>query len=101
MQFSVISLVAALAATASAAYAPVNGTSAAYYPTGTGSMKPTGTAAPAKPTSQLPFTGAAATIPTHMAGSALGLVVAGGVALVSLLRRRSTGCTMLTDAQMF
>jgi hypothetical protein len=83
MQFSVISLVAALAVTASAAYAPANGTSAAYYPTGTGSMKPTGTAAPSKPTSQLPFTGAAA-VPTHMAGSALGLFVAGGIALVSL-----------------
>lgn len=81
MQFSVISLVAALATTASAAYAPVNGTTAAYFPTGTGSMKPTGTAAPSKPTSQLPFTGAAA-MPTNMAGSALGLVVAGGVALV-------------------
>jgi hypothetical protein len=53
-------------------------TSATYYPTGTG------TGAPVKPTSQLPpFTGAAAAMPTHMAGSALGVVVAGGIALVS------------------
>ena len=81
MQFSIISLVATLAATASAVTIPVNGTSTAYYPTGTVSLRPTGTAAPARPTSQLPFTGAAA-VPTHMAGSALGLVVAGGVALM-------------------
>ena len=81
MQFSIISIVAALAATATASYLPTNGTSAAYYPTGTGS-NPSGTAAPTKPTSQLPFTGAAA-MPTQMAGSAMGLVIAGGVALVS------------------
>ncbi|KAF1942728.1 hypothetical protein EJ02DRAFT_433770 [Clathrospora elynae] len=82
MQFSIISIVAALAATATAVYAPVNGTSAAYYPTGTGSLPTSGTAAPTKkPTATLPFTGAAS-MPTHMAGSALGLVVAGGVALL-------------------
>lgn len=88
MQFSVVSLVV-LAATASASFVPrqLNGTTPAYYPTGTGSVKPTGTAAPTKPTSQIPFTGAA-TMPTHMAGSALGLVVAGGVALVSLVTKR-------------
>lgn len=88
MQFSLISLVAALAATASASYVPrqVNGT-VVPFPTGTGSPKPlatfvpTGTAAPPRPTSMPPFTGAAA-MPTHMAGSAFGLLVAGGVALV-------------------
>jgi hypothetical protein len=86
MQFSIISLVAALAATASAAYAPVNGTTAAsaYYPTGTGAVIPTGTASPVKPTSAIPFTGGAS-MPTHMAGSAFGLFVAGGVALVSVI----------------
>ncbi|KAF1829763.1 hypothetical protein BDW02DRAFT_602283 [Decorospora gaudefroyi] len=76
MQFSIISIVAALAATATAAHVPVNGTSA-YYPTGTGTAAPT-----VMPTSStLPFTGGAS-MPTHWAGSALGLVVAGGVALV-------------------
>ncbi|OAL49121.1 hypothetical protein IQ07DRAFT_588465 [Pyrenochaeta sp. DS3sAY3a] len=79
MQFSIVSLVAFLAATATAF--PGNGTTSAYYPTGTGSLKPSGTAAPTQPTSQIPFTGAAS-VPTHMAGSALGLVVAGGVALM-------------------
>lgn len=86
MQFSVLAMVAALAASASAVYVPVNGTSSAiYYPTGTVSVKPSGTGA-AKPTSQLPFTGAAA-MPT---GSALGLIVAGGVALVSSVPRRNS-----------
>lgn len=82
MQFSIISLVAALAATATATYS-VNGTSA-YYPTGTGAattVSASGTGSVPKPTSAIPFTGAAS-MPTHMAGSALGLVVAGGVALM-------------------
>ncbi|KAF2034559.1 hypothetical protein EK21DRAFT_107693 [Setomelanomma holmii] len=74
MQFSMISLVAALTATATAVNVPYNGTST-YYPTGTG------TGVPSKPTSATPFTGAAA-VPTQFAGSALGLVVAGGVALM-------------------
>jgi hypothetical protein len=79
MQFSIISIVAALAATATATYVPTNGTatSGAYYPTGTGAAAPTG----ARPTSTLPFTGGAANI----GSSALGLIVAGGVAIVSLL----------------
>lgn len=76
MQFSII--IAALAATATAVTVPYNGT-ATYYPTGTVS----GTGVPSKPTSATPFTGGAA-VPTHMAGSALGLVLAGGVAMVSL-----------------
>ena len=72
MQFSIISIVAALAATTSAAYTTTNGTAtSALYPTGTSAVpRPTG--------STLPFTGGA----SHMAGSALGLVFAGGVALV-------------------
>ncbi|KAF1845969.1 uncharacterized protein K460DRAFT_366817 [Cucurbitaria berberidis CBS 394.84] len=79
MQFSIVAIVAALAATTTANYvaAPANGTTP--YPTGTGSVKPSGSTAPTK--SQLPFTGAAS-VPTHMAGSALGLVVAGGVAMM-------------------
>jgi hypothetical protein len=80
MQFSII--IAALAATATAVGVPYNST-ATYYPTGTVSLKPSGTGVPSKPTSAIPFTGAAA-VPTHMAGSALGLVLAGGVAMVSL-----------------
>jgi hypothetical protein len=85
MQFQ-ITLLAALAATATAAYAPLNnGTvSAAMYPTGTGSAsKPTGTGSAggkATPTSQVPFTGAAS---KASIGSAM-MVVVGGVALVSL-----------------
>jgi hypothetical protein len=78
MQFSIISVVAALAATATATYVPTNGTattSGAFYPTGTGAAAPTG----ARPTSTLPFTGGAANI----GSSALGLIVAGGVAIVS------------------
>lgn len=66
-------MVAVLAATATAAYTtPTNGTAtSAPYPSGTGAVpRPTG--------STLPFTGGA----SHLAGSALGLVVAGGVALV-------------------
>jgi hypothetical protein len=93
MQFSIFSIVAALAATSSAMYAPYNGTtttsSAPYYPITTPTSTPayyptgTGTGAPVKPTTAMPYTGAAA-MPTHMAGSALGVVVAGGIALVSL-----------------
>jgi len=77
MQFSIISIVAALAATTTASYVPTNGTaSATPYPSGTGAASST----VAKPTgSTLPFTGGA----SHVAGSALGLVVAGGVAMVS------------------
>lgn len=77
MQFSIISAVAALAVTTSASYVSTNGTAtSAPYPTGTAASSFTGT----MPTSStLPFTGGA----SHMAGSALGLVVAGGVALVS------------------
>jgi hypothetical protein len=84
MQFQ-ITVLAALAATATAAYAPTNnGTvSAAMYPTGTGSAsKPTGTGSAggkATPTSQLPFTGAAS---KASIGSAM-MVVVGGVAFVS------------------
>ncbi|KAH8633868.1 DNA polymerase subunit delta-2 [Alternaria alternata] len=80
MQFSIISIVAALAATATATYVPTNGTatSGAYYPTGTGAASPTG----ARPTSTLPFTGGAANI----GSSALGLIVAGGVAISGALR---------------
>jgi hypothetical protein len=81
MQFSTLFLATAFAASASASYAPYNLTTSAapYYPTGTG------TGAPVKPTSTLPpFTGAAAVaMPTHFAGSALGVVVVGGIALVS------------------
>ncbi|USP75310.1 dna polymerase subunit delta-2 [Curvularia clavata] len=75
MQFSIISIVAALAATTSASYVPTNGTAtSAPYPTGTAAPSFTGT----MPTSStLPFTGGA----SHMAGSALGLVIAGGIAL--------------------
>jgi hypothetical protein len=100
MQFSVISLVAVLAATASAAYTPINGTSP-VYPTGTGAAKPslTGTAAPVKPTSAILFTGAAAR-PVQVAGSALGFIVAGGVALVSFFCSKSQGELLLTISQM-
>jgi len=85
MQFSIVSIVAALAATASAAYVQTNGTSAAYYPTGTGAGIPTSTGSSAKPTSTIPFAGAAS-MPQAISGPALGLVVAGGVALVRLPR---------------
>ncbi|OAL06948.1 hypothetical protein IQ06DRAFT_288777 [Phaeosphaeriaceae sp. SRC1lsM3a] len=86
MYFSILSLMA-LIATSSATYVPLNGTStwtsttAAYYPTGTGSWKPTSTAAPTQPTYMPPFTGGAA-MPTHFAGKALGMAVAGGVVLM-------------------
>jgi hypothetical protein len=75
MQFSMFALTAALAATVSAQYA-VNGTSA----TATGAVKPSGTGS-VRPTSQAPFTGAA----TMAQGSAFGMIVAGGVALVSFV----------------
>jgi hypothetical protein len=84
MQFSLLTAITALAATTSAVYVPVNGTTVApYYPTGTGSV-PTGTGSPTGPAptssfTQTPFTGAAA---GQMAGSALAMVVAGGVALM-------------------
>ncbi|KAH7402165.1 hypothetical protein DE146DRAFT_652592 [Phaeosphaeria sp. MPI-PUGE-AT-0046c] len=85
MLFSLPSLLPILAflATSSASYVPLNGTSttAAYYPTGTGSWNPTGTAAPTQPSYLPPFTGGAA-MPTHFAGKALGMVVVGGVALM-------------------
>lgn len=96
MQFSTIVL--ALAATASAQYAVTNGTSSsavtpypssastaastvAPYPSasGTVSVKPSGTGS-VKPTSSstAPFEGAG----NQLTGSALGLIVAGGVALM-------------------
>ncbi|KAF9692355.1 hypothetical protein EKO04_009729 [Ascochyta lentis] len=85
MQFTI--LIAALAATVSAQYA-VNGTStssvaAVPYPSASGtgavsvSASGTGASTP-KPTSTVPFTGGA----SQLTGSALGLVVAGGVALM-------------------
>ncbi|KAF3044750.1 hypothetical protein E8E12_010243 [Didymella heteroderae] len=101
MQFSTVIL--ALAATASAQYAVTNGTSSAVaaassavapypssassaaavppYPSasGTVSIRPSGTGA-IKPTSSstAPFEGAG----NQLTGSALGLIVAGGVALM-------------------
>jgi hypothetical protein len=101
MQFSILTIAAALAASASAQYAATNGTSstsssavasaAVPYPTassapfpsasGTGSaVKPSGTGATVKPSSSstAPFEGAA----HQLTGSALGLIVAGGVALM-------------------
>jgi hypothetical protein len=88
MQFSVASLVAALAATASATYVPSynNVTSVVPYPTGTSVVPyPTGTAAPtgSVPTpssSFVPFPGAASK--QGVAGSAFAMVIAGGVALM-------------------
>ncbi|KAF2474720.1 uncharacterized protein BDR25DRAFT_301367 [Lindgomyces ingoldianus] len=82
MQISLVSIVAALAATACATYVPYNSTTIAPYPTGTGI--PTGTAAPTGPAptasfTQTPFPGAAS---ANVAGSALALVIAGGVALI-------------------
>lgn len=83
MQFSTLSLVAALAATVSATYVPSYNTSTPVYPT----VYPTGTSAPTKPVgptpsaSFVPFPGAAS---QQVAGSMVAIVVAGGVALVSL-----------------
>lgn len=80
MQFSVVALVTALAATASASYVPGNVTTVPYYPTGTSA--PSGTVpAPTSSFTQTPFEGAAAR--PEFAGSALALIIAGGVALVS------------------
>lgn len=81
MQFSII--LAALAATASAQYAITNGTStAAPYPSASGtgvSVSASGTGTVPKPTgSTVPFTGGA----SQLTGSAMGLLVAGGVALM-------------------
>lgn len=84
MQFSIISLVAALAATTSATYVPTyNTTTVAYYPTGTSAPTGTGTGpAPTASFTQTPFEGAAFANKQNVAGSALGLVIAGGVALM-------------------
>jgi di/tricarboxylate transporter len=84
MQFSLFTLAAAaaMASTATAQYAVSNGTetTAALYPTGTGSAHSSGSA-PSHPktTSTAPFVGGAA---SNMAGSAMGLIVVGGIALV-------------------
>ncbi|KAF2255446.1 hypothetical protein BU26DRAFT_560048 [Trematosphaeria pertusa] len=76
MQFSVVSIVAALAAVSSASYLPSNGT--AIYPTGTAA--PTGSMSPT-PSNTIPFTGAAPV--ATGAGSAMALLVAaGGAALM-------------------
>ena len=72
MQFSAI-IVAAFALGASASY---NGTS--VFPTGTGVAS---TMAPTATSTTAPFDGAAGAI---IPGSAMAMVVAGGVALVSL-----------------
>lgn len=84
MQFSILALAAALAATTTAQYAATNGTqtTAVLYPTGTGSAHSSGSS-PSSPktTSTAPFEGSAA---SHLTGSAMGLIVAGGVALVRL-----------------
>ncbi|CBX90404.1 predicted protein [Plenodomus lingam JN3] len=82
MQFSIISLVAALAAsTTSAAYIQTNYTSIATPHVPAGTAAPTGSASPSTPTSSVPFTGGAS-MPQAISGSALGLVIAGGVALM-------------------
>lgn len=80
MQFSVISLLAALATTTSAADFQSDGTSAATYQSGAGAETPHEAGALSK---RVIFTGAAS-MPQALSGSALGLVIAGGVALVSL-----------------
>ena len=72
MQFSVVAIVAAFAATVSAQY----GNNTAPFPTGTGSPHPSTTTTGTPP----PFTGAA----VANAGSALAVLAAGGVALVSV-----------------
>ncbi|KAF2749908.1 hypothetical protein M011DRAFT_465564, partial [Sporormia fimetaria CBS 119925] len=74
MQFSVVSVVAALAAVASATTG-YNTTSVGYYPTATG----TGGAPGPSSTDLVPFPGAAS---KSVAGSALAMIVAGGVALM-------------------
>jgi hypothetical protein len=79
MQFSVVSIVAALAATASATTVPSYNSTSVAYPTGTAA--PTGTV-PSPTSTFVPFPGAASK--QGVAGSAFAIVVAGGVALVSI-----------------
>jgi hypothetical protein len=74
MQFSIVSVLAAFAAVASASY---NGTS--VYPSGTG-VSSTGPV-PTATSTTAPFDGAAG---SNIPGSALAMVIAGGVAMVSL-----------------
>lgn len=91
MHFSLLAL--ALAATASAQYGATNSTSSlavapypsssaavAPYPSasGTVSVKPSGTGAVKPSGSTAPFEGAA----SQLTGSAMGLIIAGGVALM-------------------
>ncbi|KAF2624369.1 hypothetical protein BU25DRAFT_348240 [Macroventuria anomochaeta] len=83
MQFSLITITAALAAVASAQYTITNGTSTsavAPYPSasGTVSVKPSGTGSVKPTSSTAPFEGAA----SQLTGSAMGLIVAGGIALM-------------------
>lgn len=83
MQFSLITIIAALAATTTAITLPsFNATTTAYYPTGTGAGKATGTGhLPSTTNSALPtpWTGAAN---DFKAGSAMAIIVAGGAALM-------------------
>ncbi|KAF2262509.1 hypothetical protein CC78DRAFT_582452 [Lojkania enalia] len=77
MQFSLVAVVAALAATSTASFVPRAGNVTMVYPTATGTGVPTGPASTSPP----PFTGAAMPMATQ-AGSLVGMVVAaGGVAL--------------------
>lgn len=108
MQFSIVSLVAALAATVTASYVPAYGytntTSIAYVPEGTAA--PTGVApSGVAPSGVVPSgtgsysTGVPVPVPSNtgtvefpgaaskLSGSALAMVVAGGVALVSFIPR--------------
>jgi hypothetical protein len=90
MQFSLAAVLALAATSATATYVPsYNGTSIVapypHLPTGTGSPVVSGTAAPTVPVptstfSTMPFEGAA----SKQAGSVLAIVIAGGVAIVSL-----------------
>jgi hypothetical protein len=90
MQFSLAAVLALAATSATATYVPsYNGTSIVapypHLPTGTGSPVVNGTAAPTVPAptstfSTMPFEGAA----SKQAGSVLAIVIAGGVAMVSL-----------------
>jgi hypothetical protein len=94
MQFNILAIAAALAATASAHYYPT----ASYYPTGGPTATtgyPSGTGAPTPtPTSTLPPFEGAAVPNTQVAGSALGFVVAAGFALVScaMIRQEGSRC---------
>lgn len=74
MQFSVVSIVAALAAVSSAQYLAPNGTHP--HPTGA----PTGTGTGAKPSATVPFTGGAA---IATGAPAMAVLAAGAAALVS------------------